>query len=115
MEKKFHQHKKIFQHKNKFTAEYQVIAVNKNKVESFAGEPILFADEKIITIYQAERFATKSDSSFKGFTGDGFVEISTTLNRQLSFNINVEKDGVYAIDFRYANGNGPTIQKINVL
>ena len=68
---------------------------------------LLVADEKNISTYQAEQFAAKSDSSFKGFTGDGFVEISTTLNRRLSFNINVENDGLYAIDFRYANGNGP--------
>ncbi|MEP6682614.1 MAG: hypothetical protein ABJA35_05105, partial [Parafilimonas sp.] len=89
------------------TAEYQIIAVDKNKVESFASEPILFTDENNISTYQAEQFAAKSDSSFKGFTGDGFVEISTTLNRKLSFNINVEQDGLYAIGFRYANGNGP--------
>lgn len=90
------------------TSEYQVIAIDKNKVESFASEPILFAEENNISIYQAEQFALISDSSFKGFTGDGFVEISTALNRQLSFNINVENDGLYAVDFRYANGNGPT-------
>ena len=89
------------------TAEYQVIAVDKNKVESFASEPILFAGKKNISTYQAEQFAVKSGSSFKGFTGNGFVEISTTLNRQLLFNINAENDGLYAIDFRYANGNGP--------
>ena len=90
------------------TAEYQVIAIDKNKVESFASEPILPVNEKNTSTYQAEQFATKSDSSFKGFTGDGFVEISTTLNRRLSFKINVEEKGLYAIDFRYANGNGPT-------
>jgi hypothetical protein len=89
------------------TAEYQVIAIDK-KVESFASEPILFAEGKYISTYQAEQFAAKSDSSFRGFTGNGFVEISTMLNRHLSFNINVESDGLYAIDFRYANGNGPT-------
>jgi hypothetical protein len=89
-------------------AEYQVKAVDKNKVESFASEPILVVNEKNTSTYQAEQFASKSDSSFKGFTGDGFVEISTTLNRILSFKINVEENGLYAIDFRYANGNGPT-------
>lgn len=90
------------------TAEYQVIAIDKNKVLSFASEPILVADEKNISVYQAEDFASKSDSSFKGFTGKGFVETSTTLNRNLSFNINVAKEGSYRINFRYANGNGPT-------
>ncbi|MEP6465168.1 MAG: carbohydrate-binding protein [Parafilimonas sp.] len=87
--------------------EYQVIAIDKNKVPSFASEPMLVADEKYISTYQAENFAPKSDSLFKGFTGDGFVETSTTLNHTLSFNINVERDGLYSVDFRYANGNGP--------
>jgi len=89
------------------TREYQIIAVDKNKLASFASEPKLFTHNNNISIYQAEQSAAKSDSSFKGFTGDGFVEISTALNRKLSFNINVEQDGLYAIDFRYANGNGP--------
>lgn len=90
------------------TAEYQVIAVDKNEVTSFASEPVLITDEKNIKTYEAENFATKSDSVYKGFTGEGFVEISTSLNRSLSFEINIEKTGLYSIDFRYANGNGPT-------
>ncbi len=90
------------------TAEYQVIAVDKNKVQSFASEPILVTDKRNIFIYQAEQFASKSDSFFKGFNGDGFVEISTSINKKLAFNIDVANDGLYSIDFRYANGNGPT-------
>jgi hypothetical protein len=88
-------------------AEYQVIAIDKNQFQSFASEPLLVADRKYISNYEAETFAAKSDSSFKGFTGKGFVEISTTVNRKLSFTINLDSDGLYAIDFRYANGNGP--------
>jgi len=88
-------------------AEYQIIAIDKNKVESFASEPVLIADKKSISNYEAENFASKSDSSYKGFTGDGFVETSTSNNRKLPLNIIVENDGLYAIDFRYANGNGP--------
>ena len=89
-------------------AAYQVEATDKKSVSSFASEPIVVADERYITRYEAESFASKSDSSFKGFIGEGFVETSTTLNRKISFNINVEHDGLYGIDFRYANGNGPT-------
>lgn len=89
-------------------AEYQVIAIDKKNVSSFASEPIIIGDEKYITTYEAENFASKSDSSFKGFSGERLVETSTTLNRKISFNIIVERDGLYRIDFRYANGNGPT-------
>jgi hypothetical protein len=88
--------------------EYQVIAVDKSNVPSFASEPIIVADEKYIATYEAENFAPKSDSSFKGFSGQGFVETSTILNRKISFNIQINQDGLYSIDFRYANGNGPT-------
>ncbi|MGN6601810.1 MAG: alpha-L-rhamnosidase-related protein [Ginsengibacter sp.] len=91
----------------KDVAEYQVVANDKNGVPSFASEPLLFATPKNIWVYQAEGIAPKSDSSFQGFTGKGFVEISTVLNRKLSFIINVDKEGLYSLDFRYANGNGP--------
>lgn len=94
--------------KKNLPAEYQVIAVDKNKVKSFASEPIIVADEKYISVYQAENFAAKSDSSYKGFTGKGFVEMSTSLNLDLSFTVNVKNAGLYSIDFKYANGNGPT-------
>ncbi len=88
-------------------AEYQVEAIDKNGVSSFASEPVLVASPENISVYQAERFAAKSDSSCQGFSGKGFVEISTTVNRKLSFTINVQKEGTYSLDFRYANGSGP--------
>ncbi|HSQ44772.1 MAG TPA: carbohydrate-binding protein, partial [Ginsengibacter sp.] len=90
------------------TAEYQVVAVDKNKVTSFASEPVLITGDKNVKTFEAENFASKSDSAFKGFTGKGFVEISTSVNRNLSFKVDIEKPGLYSIDFRYANGNGPT-------
>ena len=89
-------------------AEYQVVALDKNKVASFASEPVLLANEKNISVYQSERFTARSDSAYKGFTGKGFVEVSTLVNRKLSFTVNVQRDGLYSIDLRYANGNGPT-------
>jgi hypothetical protein len=36
------------------------------------------------------------------------VEINTTENPGLNLIVNIDNDGDYAIDFRYANGNGPT-------
>jgi len=88
-------------------AEYQIIAIDKNNIPSFASEPLLITNEKYTGIYQAEDFTTQSSLSYNGFTGNGFVEISTTQNRNLTFNINVNSDDWYSIDFRYANGNGP--------
>jgi hypothetical protein len=45
--------------------------------------------------------------NYQGFTGTGFVEISKTVNTTITFQVDIKEDGNYAIDFRYANGNGP--------
>jgi hypothetical protein len=90
------------------TATYQVIAVDAHNVPSFASEPLMRINDKDIQIYQAEQFAPRSDKTYPGFTGDGFVEIGNAVNRDLSFDLQVERDGLYLLDFRYANGNGPT-------
>jgi hypothetical protein len=99
---------------NKFTINtnetntYQVIAFDKKGIGSFACEPILFVPEKNSNIYEIENIATASTLPYKGFTGKGFVEISTSVNKTISISITVKEAGLYAIDFRYANGNGPT-------
>ncbi len=88
--------------------EYSIIAIDKNGVQSFASEPVMVADEKYIQTYAAEQFAPKSNKDYKGFTGDGFVEISTTENTKLDIPVTADVAGSYWIDCRYANGNGPT-------
>jgi len=88
-------------------SEYQVAAFDKNNIESFASEPVAIVNEKYIQILPAENVAAKSNQPCKGFTGDGFIEISKTVNKTVKFKATLETDGLYAIDFRYANGNGP--------
>jgi hypothetical protein len=90
------------------TNTYQIIAFDKKGSGSFASEPILFVPEKNSSIYEMENIATASALPYKGFTGKGFVEISTSLNKTISIPITINETGKYAIDFRYANGNGPT-------
>jgi len=87
--------------------EYQVIAFDKNKAESFASEPVIVIAEKNIQIIQAENISEKAKQTYKGFTGDGFIEISKTINKVVRFKVEANTDGVYSVDFRYANGNGP--------
>ena len=89
-------------------AEYQVVAYDKNNLESFASEPLPVVNDKYVQIFQAEDVAEKSDLSYKDFTGDGFIEISKTSNKTVHFKVRVNQDGLYSIDFSYANGNGPT-------
>lgn len=87
--------------------EYQVMAVDANNISSFASEPVVVANRKLGKTYEAERFAPKATLSYKNYLGEGFVEISKTTNRIVTIPIQIENEGTYAINFRYANGNGP--------
>lgn len=97
-----------FPAKTGMAAEYQVVAVDKKNISSFASEPLPIRAGQDVAIYEAERFSKKTGYSYKGFSGDGFVEISKTVNRVLKIPVQIENAGWYALDFRYANGNGPT-------
>lgn len=88
--------------------EYQVIAVDGNGVTSFASEPIIITPTAAVAIYEAESVAAKAMLPYKGFSGEGFVETSKTVNPTINFTVDVKEAGEYAIDFKYANGNGPT-------
>jgi len=88
-------------------AEYQVAGVDAKGVSSFNSEPVQVIPENAVTITEAETVADKSDLPYQGFSGSGFVEISRTKNTTVNFPVNIAQTGVYAIDFKYANGNGP--------
>lgn len=88
-------------------AEFQVAAIDSSNFESFASEPVINIPSRLQQIYEVGKFATKSSLPYKGFSGKGFVEISKTKNTIIKFNITIPLSGWYAIDFRYANGNGP--------
>lgn len=92
----------------KLSGEYQVIAIDKNEVPSFASEPVLIIDTAAVEKIGMEKIAPKSDLPYQGYTGNGFIEISKTKNAAIAIKVNIPEDGTYAIDFRYANGNGPT-------
>jgi hypothetical protein len=88
--------------------EYQLIAADANGVCSFASEPLLrYPIEKMTTIDLA-LLTTKSDLPYMGYTGSGFIEISKTHHLAVELTLHVSEAGLYALDFRYANGNGPT-------
>lgn len=87
--------------------EFQVMAKDKNGLTSFASEPIqVYAGADIKTV-EVEKYVSPSTLPYHDFSGTGFVEISRNTNRTVSLNIEVPADGLYAIDWRYANGNGP--------
>jgi len=86
--------------------QYQVVALDAQGVESFASEPLTVGKPTTGQV-QLETVAAKSALPYQGFTGAGFVEISTTQQRSLRIPVKVSAAGTYALDFRYANGNGP--------
>lgn len=88
-------------------AEYSVIAVDSNGVGSFASEPVIVADKKLITVYEVENDSKSSVLPYKGFSGTGFCEISDTVNNVIKMPVKADVAGLYAIDFNYSNGNGP--------
>jgi hypothetical protein len=88
-------------------AEYQVIAINSEGIESFASEPVVINGGQVNLRVQLETVAAKATQPYQGYSDQGFVEISTTKNRTLTIPVTVPEAGLYAVDFRYANGNGP--------
>jgi len=86
-------------------AEYQVIAIDSKGLESFASEPLALAPPT--AEIQLETVAPAASYAYEGFSGQGFVETSITKNTVLRIPVTVAEDGIYAVDFRYANGNGP--------
>ncbi|HLA56089.1 MAG TPA: hypothetical protein VK623_08310 [Flavobacterium sp.] len=89
-------------------SEFQVIAVDANGIGSFASQPFTISDPDAYTVYEAENTLPKANYPYNGFSGTGFSETSKTVNPSVDFTIDVKTAGNYAVDFRYANGNGPT-------
>ncbi len=92
---------------NKQHASYQVYAVDEQGTESFASEPFVIADSASEIIVEAEKTCRAATLKYKGFSGSGFVEISKHVNQAITIPVSIDSAGTYAIDFRYANGNGP--------
>jgi len=88
--------------------EFQVIAIGINDIKSFASEPVVIYPATDISTYEVEKGSPKANLPFQGFSGKGFIEISRINNRILTVEIDVHTDDEYGIDWRYANGNGPT-------
>jgi len=90
------------------TGEFQVIAVDNNGIASFASEPIAIYPDSVIQMYEVEKYLPPSTLPYHGFSGNGFIEISRTINRTVSIDFEAPSEGMYSIDWCYANGNGPT-------
>lgn len=88
-------------------ASYKVSAIDEKGWESFTSEPILVYPKQNMTVIETENNLEKSLLNYTNYTGSGFIESTTTKNRQIEIDLNIEKSGKYLIDFRYSNGSGP--------
>lgn len=87
-------------------AAYQVIAVDAKGHESFASEPVVIAAQDAESIYELEKVTAKAEYPYKGYSGEGFIEISKNHTTSIEIEVFIAEAGLYAIDFRYSNGNG---------
>lgn len=84
-----------------------MVAIDTKGFESFASEPLMNTSDESVQLYEVENYISKADYTYKGASGDGFVEISKKLNTLITISVDIKLPGNYSIDIRYANGNRP--------
>jgi hypothetical protein len=85
-------------------AEYQVLARNAAGLESFVSEPVrVVADSEVRVVKPAQAL----EHEHGGFTGAGYLSLTRERNVTVEMPVSVPRADLYAIDVRYANGNGP--------
>ena len=85
--------------------EYQVLAVNAAGDESFLSEPVRVVPDGAEQLVKPAGDSLEREHS--GFTGAGYLRLTRDRNVSVAIPVQVARAGSYAIDFRYANGNGP--------
>lgn len=92
---------------------YQVIGFDENGVESFASEPLSNLPKVRVQPLSTSTSMMSKEVSYQpengkisGYTGAGFAEVDHNTPPVL-FEMDADKDGVYFLSLRYANGNGP--------
>ena len=86
-------------------AEYQVSAVDSSGLESFLSEPVRVLPAGAVRIIKPP--SRLLEHAHQGFTGAGYVTLTRERNTSVEIPLSISSPGAYAIDVRYANGNGP--------
>jgi len=89
------------------SVEFQVMAIDNKGYGSHFTEPIWIKNDSEYFIIQPEESNNSIHNAYEGYTGGGYIPLTIQKNKNINFTITIEKGGFYAIDFRYANGNGP--------
>jgi hypothetical protein len=85
--------------------EYQVLAIDAAGDQSFLSEPVRLESVTSQSIVKPGGPALERADS--GYSGSGYLRLTTRQNVLVQLPIRVARDGVYAVDVRYANGSGP--------
>ncbi len=92
--------------------EYQVIGVSGNGVESFASEPLSNAATFSIempgegTALISDEITYQPRARVDAYSGHGFVEVDHN-SKPVVVEFDAPDEGLYSIEYVYANGNGP--------
>ncbi|MCB9014978.1 MAG: glycogen debranching protein [Lentimicrobiaceae bacterium] len=90
-----------------FYTEYTVACMDSIGNLSFAAKPVSRVAGSRKILIEAENFAMSSELPYKGFSGNGFVELSNRINQLFDFDAEIPEAGEYLIYCRYSNGSGP--------
>ena len=85
--------------------EYQVMAADARGFESFLSAPVRVAPDAATVIVEAE--GERPEKEVGGFTGSGYVSLTTEKNLEIKIPVVAPAAGLYSLDVRYANGSGP--------
>lgn len=86
--------------------EYQVIAINKQGLESFATEPLTVSERPAQEI-DFGKLSSSPRTEIAGFSGTGYIPTNVRDNNELEFEFEVKESGTYAMSIVYSNGHGP--------
>ena len=85
-----------------------MVPISDNHYVGFASKPYVYIPAGCEKLVQIEEFVHGGSRYIKNKKiASRFVETSLTRNRDLSCSVEVETEGEYLIDVRYANGSGP--------
>ena len=88
----------------KYADEYVVVAIDKDGYQSFMSEPVTTLIENN---FEVKASSGLIENKIEGYTGQGYIRTTISDNAAILFTKEIERDGNYWIDFKYANGNGP--------
>lgn len=90
---------------------YSLVAVNQDGVTSEMSKPIIVSPEGSKVTYEAEDAIYKEDcfeAAASGYTGTGYVNDFLRNRTDMTFEVEVPKDGRYSISTIYNNYGDPT-------